>query len=95
MHKFNLVSLDKVWEEIDAAYDTSFIKELMAISGVDVYCFGGMITDLSLGKKWKDIDLRVVLDKEQEIRDKEILNVLEKYSKILINFKNVYNSKLK
>lgn len=79
----HLVSLETIWTEIKKGYNTEFLEELMRLPGVDVFVFGGIITDLSLGKPWKDIDVRVTYDAPETERDEKILAVLRKYATIV------------
>lgn len=82
----HLVSFDDVWAEIKKAYNPDFLEALMALPGVHVYAFGGIITDLSLGKSWKDLDVRVIWDAPREMQEREIVRVLEPHVNIVEKF---------
>lgn len=83
MSNFKLVTLDEVWDEIKRVYDPTFLEELIKIPGADVYAFGGIVTDPPLGKKWKDLDVRVILDEPEQERNEKVSAVAEKYTKII------------
>jgi len=81
-----LVSFDTVWTEITKAYNPAFLKALMGIPGARVYAFGGIITDLSLGRPWKDLDARVIWDVPRSMQEQEIPRVLEQHVDIVQKF---------
>lgn len=83
MSTIEIVSHQRVWQEIQKEYNTKFLEELMDILGANIYVFGGVITDLSLGKPWKDLDVRVILDKPQEERDGVVAQILERHTNIV------------
>lgn len=82
----SIVSFEEIWSEIKKAYDPTFIEKLIAIPNAHVYAFGGIVYDLSLGKQWKDLDLRVILDLPQAERDKAVMDVLTKYTDVVQTF---------
>ncbi|GEM_PF-4601234 len=81
-----LVSFDTVWTEITKAYNPAFLKALMEIPGARVYAFGGIITDLSLERPWKDLDVRVIWDTPRDVQEREIIRVLEQHVDIVQKF---------
>ena len=82
----HLVSFDTVWAEIKKAYNPAFLEELMRIPDAHVYAFGGIITDLSLGKPWKDLDARIIWDVPRDLQEREIAHVLEQHVDIVQKF---------
>lgn len=82
----HLVSFDTVWTEIKKAYNPAFLEALMGLSGAHVYAFGGIITDLSLGKPWKDLDVRVIWDVPRDMQEREVAHALEQYVNIVQKF---------
>lgn len=81
-----IAPFDQIWSEIKKAYDPTFIEKLLEIENACTYAFGGIVSDLSLGKPWKDLDIRVILDLPQVERDKAVIDVLEKYTNIIQMF---------
>src|SRR5262245_1013942 len=77
------LSLDRVWRELEAAYDTVFIEQLMAIPTAHVYLFGGAVRDMLLDKPWKDMDLRVVDRRPKDERNSDVERVYKEYGTIL------------
>lgn len=78
-----IVSFEELWVEIKKAYDPTFIEELMELPGAHVYVFGGMVTDLSLGKPWKDLDIRVIWDVSKERQKQDVGGVLARYTHLI------------
>src|SRR3989344_1337606 len=74
-----LVFFDNVWSEIKKEYNPAFLKTLMELPGAHIYAFGGIITDLSLGKPWKDLDVRVIWDVPREQQEHDVARVLEQH----------------
>src|SRR3989344_9578546 len=78
------ISLEKVGEEMRAAYDTTYIEELIELPGAKVYLFGGALRDMLLGLPWKDLDVRVVLPGPKEERNPPVKKIFEKHGKIIL-----------
>jgi len=78
-----IVSLEEIWTEIKKAYNPIFLEKLLEVPGIRIYAFGGIVYDLSLGKQWKDLDIRIIYDVLIEKRNETILNILEKYTDII------------
>jgi len=74
-----LVTFDTVWSEIKKEYNPAFLQALMELPGAHVYAFGGIITDLSLGRPWKDLDIRVIWDVPREVQERDVAHALEKH----------------
>lgn len=81
-----IVSVEEIWSEIKKAYNPTFIEKLIEIPDAHVYAFGGIVYDLSLGKQWKDLDLRVILDLPAAQRDQAVGDVLKEYADIIQKF---------
>lgn len=77
------ISLDELMSQIRARYDSRFLDELIALPDIQVLAFGGTIRDILLGKKWKDIDLRVICKRSRQEQIPQIKAVLEKYGTII------------
>jgi tRNA nucleotidyltransferase/poly(A) polymerase len=82
----DIVSVDTIWSEIKSAYNPTFLEKLIEIPSARVYAFGGIVIDSLLGKKWKDLDIRVILDLESAERDRIVLAVLEQYTNVIQTF---------
>lgn len=80
------ISVETIWAEIKEVYNPVFLEKLIEIPGARVYAFGGIVTDPPLGKKWKDLDVRVILDTPPNERDEAVFAVLEKYTNIIQRF---------
>src|SRR5678810_75950 len=78
-----VLSLDRAWRELEASYDTTFIKQLIAIPTANVYLFGGTVRDMLLDKPWKDADLRVVDRRPKEVRNRDVERVYKQLGTIL------------
>ncbi|MDP2651795.1 MAG: hypothetical protein Q8O94_01530 [bacterium] len=82
----DIVSVETIWEEIKKVYNPVFLEKLIEIPGARVYAFGGIVIDPSLGKKWKDLDIRVILDLPPDERDRTVLAILEQHTNIIQRF---------
>ena len=71
-----------ILKEIEKSYNLEFLDGLKKIPNIKIYFFGGFIRDLLLGKKWKDLDIRILLNKDWGTREKAIEKSLKKYVKI-------------
>lgn len=76
------INLKKLWDEIEEAHDATFIRALMAIPGARVLAYGGIVYDSMLGKKWKDLDLRVLLNRPWKEMWKTVEKVVKKHTVI-------------
>lgn len=81
-----LVSFKTVWAEIRKEYNPAFLEALMRFPGAHVYAFGGIITDLSLGRPWKDLDVRVMLNVPRDVQEREVAHALEQCVDIVQKF---------
>ena len=86
MSSLKIISVDTIWAEIKKAYNPIFLEKLIEIPKAKVYAFGGIVTDPLLGKSWKDLDVRVILDILPDERDRAVSAVLEKYTDIIQRF---------
>lgn len=86
MNQSVIVPVEKIWEEIKKAYNPLFIEELTKIPNAHVYAFGGIVSDLSLGLPWKDLDIRVILNIPKEQRDKSVIDILTQHTNIVQKF---------
>lgn len=75
--------LEKVWADIRAGYDTTFLEELMSLPGARVLVFGGLVRESLLGNPWKDIDMRIILTSPKDERNTTVENIFKKYGTIL------------
>ncbi len=71
-----------ILKEIEKSYNLEFLEGLKKIPNIKIYFFGGFIRDILLGKKWKDLDIRILLNKDWNIREKAVKESLKKYVKI-------------
>lgn len=81
-----IASFEEIWTEIKKAYNPLFIEKLLEIPNAHTYAFGGIVSDLSLGKPWKDLDIRVILDMPQIERDKSVMDILNEYTDVIQTF---------
>lgn len=82
MLKMNNLALENIYREISKKYNTDFIKDLIKIPASGAFLFGGMVRSLMLGKKWHDVDIRMIIDKSIEEREKLVERALKKTSVI-------------
>ncbi len=61
-------------------YNLDFLDGIKANPEVEIYVFGGAIRDIILGRPWKEIDLRLVYNRDRDEREAEIERLLDKYS---------------
>ena len=66
--KTNRIKPKFILKEIEKSYNLEFLNELKKIPNIKIYVFGGFIRDILLGKKWKDLDIRILLNKDWNIR---------------------------
>ena len=85
-NKSGIATFEEIWSEIKKAYNPIFIEKLLEIPNAHTYAFGGIVSDLSLGKPWKDLDIRVILDMPQAERDQLVIDVLDQYTTIVQKF---------
>lgn len=78
-----LISYKTIWKEIRKAYNVSFLEALLEIPDLRVFAFGGIVVDLSLGRPWKDLDIRITYDRPYEERNSTVIKILEKYGCIV------------
>ncbi|MBI4920057.1 CCA tRNA nucleotidyltransferase [Candidatus Azambacteria bacterium] len=69
-------------KEIEKSYNLEFLERLKKIPKIKIYVFGGFIRDILLGKKWKDLDIRILLNEDWDKREQSIENTLKKFVKI-------------
>lgn len=67
-------------EKFKEKYNLSFLDNLLLNKEVSVYVFGGAIRDIVLGRQWKEIDLRVIYDKDWQERELFIETALAGYN---------------
>ncbi len=72
----------KLLKNINSRYSTGFLTQLISMPEVRVFVFGGLVRDILLGKKWKDLDIRIIINKAWSLREKTIESVLKKYGGI-------------
>lgn len=72
------ITLDKVRIELKSLYNIDFVNDLLNISGARVFLFGGAIRDMLLGKKMKEADIRMTLNKDWAEREKLTERALKK-----------------
>ncbi len=65
--------MENILEKIKEKQDLDFLEKLQD-SNIEIYAFGGLLRDIYLGRKWDDVDIRVVIPENREIRE----NILEK-----------------
>lgn len=83
----NKINKDKlkpriIVNEIKKFYNLDFLESLKNIPRIKIYVFGGFVRDILLGKQWKDLDIRVLLNKDWQTAEKIIENALRKNLKI-------------
>ena len=78
----NKIKPKLILKEIEKSYNLEFLEGLKKIPKIKIYVFGGFIRDILLGKQWKDLDIRILLNKNWNIREKAIEESLKKYVKI-------------
>lgn len=67
-------------EKFKEKYNLSFLEELLPHKEMGIYVFGGAIRDIILEREWKEIDLRVVYNKDWEEREAVIESSLRRYN---------------
>lgn len=78
-----LVPLETIWSEIRKAHDPVFLEHLLQTDGARVFAFGGIVRDTSLGKPWKDLDLKVVWPVSYDERKRVIEQTLKETATML------------
>lgn len=71
-----------ILKEIEKFYNLEFLEGLKKIPKIKIYVFGGFIRDILLGKQWKDLDIRILLNEDWKKREQAIENSLKKFVKI-------------
>lgn len=61
-------------------YNLAFLDDLKKNPEIEIYVFGGAIRDIILGRPWKEIDLRIVYNRERDEREAEVERLLEAYN---------------
>jgi len=61
-------------------YNLSFLSVFKKDESISVYVFGGAIRDIILEREWKEIDLRIVYNKDREERESKIEYLLHEYN---------------
>jgi len=73
----NHLSKKVIMDGIKAFYPTEFMDELAHLDGVSTYVYGGIPRDLIMGRKWKDVDLRIIIDGDWDAREERLDNFFE------------------
>lgn len=61
-------------------YNLSFLDKLKSNPEIAVYVFGGAIRDIFLNRNWSEIDLRIIYNKPQQIREQTIEVLLKDFN---------------
>lgn len=69
----------KIFSKIAGKYNLDFLNNLTKIEGLKIYAFGGMIRDFYLNREWKEVDMRIVFNKERRDREVLIEEALQEY----------------
>lgn len=77
------LSLEKVWADIRANYDTAFLEDLLTLSNCETYIFGGTVRDMLNNRPWKDVDCRVVSTLPKDERNALVKEVLLRHGTLV------------
>lgn len=65
---------------ISERYNISFLYDLMFDKRIGCFIYGGFLRDIILGRKWKDLDIRIVVsEKSFQKREDIVENKIKKY----------------
>jgi tRNA nucleotidyltransferase/poly(A) polymerase len=77
------ITLIEVVGQLEGLYNLSFLGDIKAIPGAEIYIFGGMLRDILMDRPWKDCDMRIVYPKPLEEGEVDIESAIKQTCDVL------------
>ncbi len=67
----------QIFNLLSQKYETAFFSRLAKNQKLGIFIYGGLVRSLVLGRPWKDVDLRIIIDADWEEREQVMEAVLD------------------